>query len=67
LLAVVYCANLPGLVLGLYYVLVCFKYSKEAAQDTLTYILLATCCLIFLVGLLHLSVIKSFADAKTLW
>lgn len=62
----VYVANIPGLVGGLFYTLVCFRFSKAAAQNALTAIALASAVLFSCVGVASMAV-NSPAVSKTLW
>jgi len=63
----IYVGNIPGVLLGLYYVLTCYKYSKESAQDAIIYLLLAVVMLFCTIGIVHMAAIRSLPAAKTLW
>lgn len=63
----VYIPNQAGLVFGWYYMFSCFKFSKDAAQDVMTGIILATVMLYWVVGILHQALNLGPEGAKTLW
>ena len=62
----VYVANIPGLVGGFFYTLVCFRFSKPAAQNALIGIALAAALLFSLVGAADMAVADP-AASKTIW
>eukprot|EP00882_Tetradesmus_deserticola_P003298 GHRQ01003493.1.p1 GENE.GHRQ01003493.1~~GHRQ01003493.1.p1 ORF type:complete len:378 (+),score=125.18 GHRQ01003493.1:486-1619(+) len=62
-----YFGNIPGLTLGMFYVLTCYKFSKEQAQDALRNIFLGACLLFFVIGLVGLAAKLDAAGLKTLW
>lgn len=62
----VYCSNIAGLVGGVFYTLVCFRFSKAAAQNALTAIALATAALFSVVGVVGMA-LASPSASKTLW
>jgi solute carrier family 50 protein (sugar transporter) len=63
----IYVGNIPGVMLGLYYVLNCYKYSKESAQDAIVYLLLAVVLLFCTIGIIDMAAINTLPAAKTLW
>ncbi|KAF6244012.1 hypothetical protein COO60DRAFT_1631461 [Scenedesmus sp. NREL 46B-D3] len=63
----IYFGNIPGLMFGMFYVLTCYKYSKEQAQDALRNIFLAACLLFFVIGLVSLAAKLDTPGVKTLW
>jgi solute carrier family 50 protein (sugar transporter) len=62
----VYAANVPGLLGGLFYTLVCFRFSKAAAQNALTGIALASAALFSAIGAADMAVASPEAS-KTIW
>ncbi|KAI8476873.1 MAG: sugar efflux transporter for intercellular exchange-domain-containing protein [Monoraphidium minutum] len=63
----VYVPNQVGLVLGWFYMLNCFKFSKDRAQDLMIGIMLATVMLFWVVGIVHQALRLDVAAARTLW
>lgn len=63
----IYFGNLPGMLLGLFYVLTCYKFSKEAAQDMLRNLLISAIFLYWLMGFVSMAASLSDAATKTLW
>jgi hypothetical protein len=58
---------MSGLLFGWYFTFSCYKFSKDAAQDTMTGIFLGTAVLFFVVGIVHQACDMQLAAAKTLW
>lgn len=56
-----------GLLMGWYYTFSCFKFSKDAAQDALTAIVLSTVMLYWVVGAIHWGAALGPEAARTLW
>uniref|UniRef100_A0A383V948 Bidirectional sugar transporter SWEET n=1 Tax=Tetradesmus obliquus TaxID=3088 RepID=A0A383V948_TETOB len=63
----IYFGNIPGLMFGMFYVLTCYKFSKEQAQDTLRNIFLGAVMLFFVVGLVSQAAKLDTPGLKTLW
>jgi hypothetical protein len=58
---------MAGLLFGWYFTFSCYKFSKDAAQDTMLGILLGTATLFFVIGIVHRAAKLEFDAAKTLW
>jgi hypothetical protein len=64
----VYCSNIPGLIMALYYLLVCFKFSPTGMSQELTlYLPLVVTTIFSVVGLVHFAIDPSRDTATLLW
>jgi uncharacterized membrane protein len=63
----VYSANMPGLLLGLWYVFVCYKYAREGEQNEVWHVLLGASALVWILGVVDMAALTSDSASQLLW
>eukprot|EP00879_Flechtneria_rotunda_P025880 GHRR01027535.1.p1 GENE.GHRR01027535.1~~GHRR01027535.1.p1 ORF type:complete len:294 (+),score=79.35 GHRR01027535.1:308-1189(+) len=63
----VYCSNIAGILLGVYFALTCYKFANEKAQDLIKRVMLIYFAFFIILGFVALAANFDFNSSKTLW